>query len=1066
MMPTDSQPQQQPAEPQTGDTRRKRAKIVSACSECRRKKTKCNGEMPCKNCAKSNARCEYPTLNNEDRRNAPTKAAVEAIEDRLKTIEEMLRTILESGSDASPALDKDSMMKLLIKDRAPTKSHETRSSSQSSTTSPWPPVKKEIKLSFTEPRQRHHSMTTAMALQSASSNYGPPPLVASMSSSTSARDYYSSNSYQTFASAGAAIGRASADYNSSPVSKRSSVDQSVRSPASPSLVSAATEDIMEGVESVQPRKREVRLPSIADLAGQQPFSLPSAQAEEALSSRELPPLSVQEYLFGIYFDHVYMFSPVVDRRDLEMKLKVIQSGGTDVNAQHASSMSSSAASSILLLAYAIMAIASETIPSHITLPISAQQEYVRHSAETCSKHFFDRAMALADLLPTNQLSTISALCILSRYIGRNDQKQVDLTKSLLSRANRAAISFGLHMGEMVDQSWDDPKETALRKKLFWTIFCHERLLGGLHGRPFEIEEDDIYVDLPDRNTEAPIAHHLEKEETKQREAQRVLPYMNQQYLDEQLKTKIEKIYVDMETEVASIDFFLSYVKLVKLMGRVIKHHNAQGSRSDFWPVNTLNRALNNWMAGLPKAFQWLPTESHNSESRVPIHVQLLHFLFHMTMLILHREHAIKEIRRTSPVQGSTESSYQRYFESSKAIILYSDSLNTNEANICYKDTIFQQALICATRAQLDLLAGIVRQSSSITSAVLDIEGLAVKGANQLKSIVLASNTSNTSEATHSRDDINILYISVVTLENDLNSLVKKYRPDDERYSSPVSHEHKRDHDYMESVSESSNSPAQTPEQKMERPILTPRSPRMKLQQIQQQKLQQRQQQPSQPSLMSLVSGNRQSLLDDSSPKAFEFVPAVFNARNGEAKEIKSSPAKFIHYDSVRRPNEEDTGFHSHAHNMNHPMSPQPSILSPSTSSSSVTQPPHQQPRSLFQMLLSRDRSPSPSNAHSTATIITPSYSTPTSSSAHYPRDSSPSSHITDLLHPRPQYSERGSPSIPEHYSDTRSSTHPTSPSGSEASRSTDANLDQPMSLYHLAAAAAAAAADREGSDES
>ncbi|KAI9280344.1 hypothetical protein BC943DRAFT_265943, partial [Umbelopsis sp. AD052] len=86
----------QPLDPQTGDTRRKRAKIVSACSECRRKKTKCNGEIPCKNCAKSGVRCEYPTLNNEDRRNAPTKAAVEAIEDRLKTIEGMLRTILES----------------------------------------------------------------------------------------------------------------------------------------------------------------------------------------------------------------------------------------------------------------------------------------------------------------------------------------------------------------------------------------------------------------------------------------------------------------------------------------------------------------------------------------------------------------------------------------------------------------------------------------------------------------------------------------------------------------------------------------------------------------------------------------------------------------------------------------------------------------------------------------------------------------------------------------------------------------------------------------------------------
>jgi hypothetical protein len=890
-----------------------------------------------------------------------------------------------------------------------------------------------------------------------------------MSSSTSARDYYSSNSYHTFASAGAAIGRSAADFNNPLISKRPSIDQPVRS----SPVSATTEDIMEGVESVQPRKREVRLPSIADLAGQQPFSLSSAQAEEALSSHQLPPLSVQEYLFGVYFDHVYMFSPVVDRRDLETKLKIIQSG-SDVNA----SMSTSAASSTLLLAYAIMAVASEIIPSHITLPISAQQEFARHSAETCSKHFFDRAMALADVLPTNNLSTISALCILSRYIGRNDQKQIELTMSLISRANRAAISFGLHMGEMVDQSWDDPKETSLRKKLFWSIFCHERLLGGLHGRPFEIEEDEIYVDLPDRNTEAPIAYHLEKEETKQREAQRVLPYMNQQYLDEQLKTKIEKIYQDMETEVASVDFFLSYVKLVKLMGRVIKHNNAQGSRNDFWPVNTLNRALNNWMAGLPRNFQWVPTEIHSSESRVPIHVQLLHFLFHMTMLILHRPHAIKEIRRTSPPpapgQANQESSYQHYLDSAKAIILSSDALVSNGGNVCYKDTIFQQALICATRAQLDLLGSIVRLSQTFnmpSTATLEIESLAVKSVNHLKAIVLSS-TSSSSEGVRSRDDINILYTAAMSLENDLSVLMRKYRPEDERYSAFAGHENKRDHDYMESVSESSDSPAPTAEQKMERSILTPRSPRMKLQQIQQQKLQQQQQQQqqqqrqtTQPSLMSLINGGRQS--DDSSSKAFDFVPAVFNARNGEAKETKASSAKFIHYESSRRPNEEESGFMPYHHNSpSLPISPQPSMLSPSISSSSVTQQQQQQPpRSLFQMLLSNDRTPSPSNAHSTASILTTSYSTPTSSSVHYPRDSSPSSHITDLLHSRPQYSERGSPSITEHYSDTRSSTHPTSPSGSEASRSTDANLDPPMSLYHLAAAAAAAA-DREGSNES
>ncbi|KAI8375032.1 hypothetical protein EDC96DRAFT_497642 [Choanephora cucurbitarum] len=86
-----------PPEEKATEPRRKRAKIVSACGECRRKKTKCNGEQPCRNCEKSGAPCIYPSANaSDDRRNAPSKQALEAIEDRLKTIEDMLRAIIKA----------------------------------------------------------------------------------------------------------------------------------------------------------------------------------------------------------------------------------------------------------------------------------------------------------------------------------------------------------------------------------------------------------------------------------------------------------------------------------------------------------------------------------------------------------------------------------------------------------------------------------------------------------------------------------------------------------------------------------------------------------------------------------------------------------------------------------------------------------------------------------------------------------------------------------------------------------------------------------------------------------
>ncbi|KAI8069752.1 uncharacterized protein B0P05DRAFT_550718 [Gilbertella persicaria] len=96
-----------PLEENTTEPRRKRAKIVSACGECRRKKTKCNGEHPCRNCEKSGVPCIYPSASTtDDRRNAPSKQALDAIEERLKTIEDMLRTIIKAQhlSDAEHPL--------------------------------------------------------------------------------------------------------------------------------------------------------------------------------------------------------------------------------------------------------------------------------------------------------------------------------------------------------------------------------------------------------------------------------------------------------------------------------------------------------------------------------------------------------------------------------------------------------------------------------------------------------------------------------------------------------------------------------------------------------------------------------------------------------------------------------------------------------------------------------------------------------------------------------------------------------------------------------------------------
>ncbi|CDH49008.1 hypothetical protein RO3G_03127 [Lichtheimia corymbifera JMRC:FSU:9682] len=142
-LPPPQQQQQQQPQPQqppsTVEPRKKRAKIVSACSECRRKKTKCNGERPCRSCQKSSTACIYPSSSHaEDRRNAPNKAALEAIEERLKTIEDMLRAILRSQLALSD-LDPIAVNNFLNKDNNNNKASSTSPPSALASTPPPPP---------------------------------------------------------------------------------------------------------------------------------------------------------------------------------------------------------------------------------------------------------------------------------------------------------------------------------------------------------------------------------------------------------------------------------------------------------------------------------------------------------------------------------------------------------------------------------------------------------------------------------------------------------------------------------------------------------------------------------------------------------------------------------------------------------------------------------------------------------------------------------------------------------------------------------------------------------------
>lgn len=158
--------------PPPSEPRKKRAKIVSACGECRRKKTKCNGEQPCRSCAKSGVSCVYPSATqsqNDDKRNVPSKAALEAIEERLKAIEDMLRVILQS----QPIPNASELDPMLV-NQFLNNTTRTSSSSSSSSASPPPPT-------APPPPPSHLSSSPPPPSHL---HYPPPPHTTSSSSTT------------------------------------------------------------------------------------------------------------------------------------------------------------------------------------------------------------------------------------------------------------------------------------------------------------------------------------------------------------------------------------------------------------------------------------------------------------------------------------------------------------------------------------------------------------------------------------------------------------------------------------------------------------------------------------------------------------------------------------------------------------------------------------------------------------------------------------------------------------------------------------------------------------------
>jgi hypothetical protein len=720
---------------------RKRLKVVSACSECRRKKTKCNGEKPCRNCAKANVACEYPvSVANEDKRNTTSKAAVEAIEDRLRTIEDMLKAILKGGQGVAN-VDKDALLQYLKKET---------SSLRPNLASGW---------------------------------------------------------------------------------------------------ENTTESEMEGVQQQQPEP-SLRLPSISELdkgysdsqtdtsslaarshISSRPLSYESAVPDPATADRfQLPHFSVQQYLYGLFFDLIHPLCPVVDRFQFTSTTLALPSILDDSNMDMCLNY---------MLGFAVLSCASQVAPSAVLVPIIGTSELPNSSSQqldpiTASDYFFDCATKLLDRHDSIAHPTVVAtMSLLVLHYGRGDARQVDKTCSYVTRLNDMAMHLSLHMTHTENSSM-----SFRQRCLFWSVFTHDRIANLLYGRPVTIEEENIFVDLmTDSST----------------------------------------------TNEDSLEVFVEYVKLTRMLGRIMRHsHNP-------WQLSNLDRALHHWLRALPKALL-LPSQDL---SQVPVPIRTLHLLFHISILALHKPQNKLEARKPSPATSLSASTSFGALNLSDvatpptrtpsppssaasaaglgniptstihAILTIGESfVDPNQRHLMNTNQLLHYALVALARSQLDKM----QQQREILRPTMDGE----QDQWLIKSLELLKLVSVKPDSELAR--------SVWDIEQQCSNMRQRSRLA----------EGKRSFESIDAIHQLPPSPQRThsPDDRKAASTQLLLSPRMQ-------------------STTTLTTAVRHSAFGDEL-KTFDFVPLV--ARNGELRESRQSISKFIHYTASDKTTtaEEDT----------------------------------------------------------------------------------------------------------------------------------------------------------------
>ncbi|KAI7852440.1 fungal-specific transcription factor domain-containing protein [Circinella umbellata] len=441
---------------ETAEEAAKRQRVSRACDLCRRKKIKCDGLNPvCSNCQAFSLECSY---NDTTKKRGPPKGYIEAIENRLHKLEQILSDISENTEDPRSQA-------VLAELHQPL---ETATGEQISTR----PVR----------RGRGSNKNRTFLWQSTSGASG----------SSSSSNIRSKKSKKNSRPTPPGSPTSSSQLMDSPTLGHEELTPS--SPTEGSVVDDSNGQLsMDETGQVRYLGRSSGFYLLQNSRAYRngAFHLTNCghikttlnKPSAPLDKLELPPRDLSMHLIRTYFKHYYPVLPMFYKRLLHSSI--------DPPSDNISP----------LLLNAIYAIASRVSPD---LRVRSDP----NSPDTAGDIFFERAkLLLDDYYDTPKISTVQALLLMACHQhGAMNSPRAWLYSGL---AFRMAQDLGLHRN---CDHWNiPPDERERRKRVFWCCFIVDRLFSAIFGRASVFEERDCDVPFPTVDDDQKISVNSSKE---------------------------------------------------------------------------------------------------------------------------------------------------------------------------------------------------------------------------------------------------------------------------------------------------------------------------------------------------------------------------------------------------------------------------------------------------------------------------------------------------------------------------------------------------------------------------